>query len=234
MSSEVGSRAWGAPTRSKPAEASRADRSVDLWFVDLNAGGAAVAAMSDWLDDAERMQAEAFRFEEHRRRYIVRRGARRAVLGRCLGVKPSAVTFAYGHHGKPAVAGRADLHFSASHSGEAGLIAVASATAVGIDVERFARRIDVVALADRWFAADMADRVRRADPSERHRRFLQIWTRAEAIGKLTGAGLTTPIGPPPPGVLVTAVDVGEGYAAALAVEGSRPVGVTLHRWRPDL
>ena len=99
--------------------------------------------------------------------------------------------------GKPALAGSHDVRFSVADSGDLALVAFAGRD-VGVDVER---------IRDRPIAA-------RAEALGIER-FFERWTRLEARGKVRGGGLFG--GDPGEAFACTSIDVGPGYAAAVAV-----------------
>lgn len=146
----------------------------------------------DPLSADERARAARFLRDEPRRRWQAGRAALRTVLGDYLGIAPAAVELRLGRRGKPALADpEASLRFNLSHSGELMLIALAQGREVGVDVERIAER----------------------PPS-----FYAEWTRREALGKCFGGGLAEP--PPDRPARVVPLDLGEGWAAALAIAGT--------------
>ena len=151
-------------------------------------------------------------------------GALRDVLAAYLETSPEAIRIVDGAHGKPELAG-GELHFNLSHSGDVGLVAVAAEREVGVDVERIDSRRDVVALAERALGAEGADAVRAAPEADRSAVFHRAWARREAVAKCAGTGLSIP--PPDAPRQVSDLDVGDGYAAALAVAGAAPVRVEL-------
>jgi 4'-phosphopantetheinyl transferase len=123
-------------------------------------------------------------------------------------------------NGKPRLArdpGR--LSFNLSHSGGLAMVAIApGGTDVGIDVEQLRPRRDLVRLAQRWLPAVDAAAVAAVVEAEREAVFYAAWTRHEARVKCTGAGLAGPA--PGPEVVARPLEVDEGYAAAVAVEGT--------------
>jgi 4'-phosphopantetheinyl transferase len=155
------------------------------------------------------------------------RDAARAALGELLAAylgadappKLSAVA-----NGKPRLAespGR--LSFNLSHSGVLALVAIAPGDAeVGVDVERIRPRRDLVRLAAGWLPEADAEAVAAASEEEREATFYAAWTRHEARVKCTGAGLSGP--PPGPEVEAFQLDVGDGYAAAVALRAGRGRG----------
>ena len=148
--------------------------------------------------------------------------ATRHVLAGYLGTAPGSIRIVAGPHGKPELAG-GELSFNLSHSGDLALVAVARGRAVGVDVERVEPRRDVSALAGRALDKTDAETVLALPAAERPGAFHRAWARREAVAKCAGTGLATP--PPAGARQVYDLEVGEGYAAALAVEGAAPVRV---------
>jgi 4'-phosphopantetheinyl transferase len=150
--------------------------------------------------------------------------ALRDVLAAYLEASPEAVRLVTGEHGKPELAG-GELHFNLSHSGGVGLVAVSRERPVGVDVERIDARRHVLVLAERALGAEGAAAVRAAPDADRAAAFHRAWARREAVAKCAGTGLSTP--PPDAPRQVIDLDVGEEYAAAVAVAGAGPVRVEL-------
>lgn len=142
----------------------------------------------------------------------------RTILGRYLGQEPEEIELAPGPHGKPRLAdGPEGFGFNLSHSGPLALVAVA-AVEVGVDVERIKPRRDLIALADRALRADDAAAVRDAEPEERAEVFYGRWTEHEARVKCLGTGIAAAAETHEP-VAVRKLEVGPGFAAAVAVAG---------------
>jgi 4'-phosphopantetheinyl transferase len=148
----------------------------------------------------------------------------REILAAYLEISPEAIRIVTAEHGKPELVDGA-LQFNLSHSGGVGLVAVARGRAVGVDVERIDARRDVLVLAERALDAEGAAAVRAAPEADRAAVFHREWARREAVAKCAGTGLSVP--PPDTPRLVIDLDVGEDYAAALAVAGAAPVRVEL-------
>jgi 4'-phosphopantetheinyl transferase len=159
---------------------------VTVWRIDLAAPPARLARCEATLDADERARAERFRFPEHRRRFIGRRGALREICAAHLDVPAQDVRFSTGAWGKPALAGDSPpLHFNLSHSHDLALVAVAPDREVGIDIE-------CATAAVRW------DDIARSccAPSEygtatgSAAATLAYWTCKEAFLKAIGRGLS--------------------------------------------
>ena len=86
--------------------------SVDLWCVPLVAIPSRAAAL---LSSEEQRRASRFRFARHRRCFVARRSALRAILSAYLGADPGDLRFETNRHGKPSLRGAGGLAFNTSH-----------------------------------------------------------------------------------------------------------------------
>jgi 4'-phosphopantetheinyl transferase len=162
----------------------------ELWFFPLQCDGAMLAEGEQLLSDDERHRASRFRFDEHRRRFIVRRAMRRIVLGRLAGTDPAAVRFETSEHGKPRLAGiESALEFSASHSGDLGLV-VTGSRVVGADLEVLDRPMDYLRFAEHHFTREEHSEIARHHGDRLRIAFFNCWTAKEAYLKALGHGLT--------------------------------------------
>jgi len=144
------------------------------------------------LDGHERGRMRAFRRDEDRHRYLAAHALARLVLAAHLDADPARIamdrTCRCGEqHGKPTLAASPESPgFSLTHSG--GLVGVALGPgAVGLDVER-RRALAVDGLADHV----LSDAERSSHPLD-ETTFLVTWTRKEALLKVTGEGLSSPM-----------------------------------------
>lgn len=136
------------------------------------------------LSADEENKALRFKRDADRRSFRLRKYVLRQLLSVFTGVEASALTYHYGEHRKPAVAGVA---FNSSHSGDCILIAIAP-IAVGIDVEHIRQDFDFDVLMDTCFTAEEHAFI---NQGERRNNFFSLWTRKEAILKANGTGLIT-------------------------------------------
>lgn len=239
------------PEHEWPAEAESrillAPDEVHVWRASLSQGKLAVRASLDILSHAERQRADKFYFERDREHFIVGRGVLRKILGRYLEVSPERISFAYNRYGKPALsaeAGDQQLRFNVSHSHGLALYAFARGREVGVDIEFAREDFASLEVAGHFFSPQEVATLRALPASELTRAFFNCWTRKEAFIKALGEGLSHPLDgfvvslrPGEPASLLsvdgqpqeaarwslTELFPGEGYAAALAVEGEMPV-----------
>ena len=169
---------------------------VHVWRASLDQAPARIQGFLHTLAADERARAERFYFERDRDHFIVARGVLRAILGRYSSRAPEGLSFCYGAHGKPALAGHSGadaIRFNVSHSGELALYAVARDREVGIDLERIRFDLAAAEIAERFFSQAEVEMLR-ALPAEAQRdAFFRCWTRKEAYIKARGEGLSLPL-----------------------------------------
>jgi 4'-phosphopantetheinyl transferase len=178
----------------RPVSAGRCDLSdgrIHVWSVHLEASSAVVDRFESFLAEDEARRSVRFRYEEHRRAFVVARGALRILLGRVLGAAPAAVRFHYGRHGKPRVVAAEHLEFSASDTVGLAMFAVARGCALGLDVEKIRPMPDAAGIVSAHFTAEEAASLA-SNPADESA-FFRYWVCKEAYVKATGEGLTRPL-----------------------------------------
>lgn len=194
---------------------------VHLWITNVGDEPQGIHVLS--VDEAAR--AATFRFEDDRWRWVTSRVLLRLVLGRYLACRPGAVELDTAARGRPVVRHpdhNSWLSFSQARSGRVCVAAVVRGTGIGVDVERVRPDHDVVAIAERAFGDDIASRLETLPDARRTDEFYRSWVSEEAKGKCRGTGLVEPDDAArrlP--LFVTDLELGEGYAGALAA-GVRP------------
>lgn len=141
--------------------------------------------LSALLDRHEQDRAERFVHDADRERYVLGHGYLREALGAATGRQPAAITFQRGQFGKPTMDGT-DLHFNFSDTKDAVILAIGRKE-LGVDIETMHRRVDHTAVAEHYFTAEEIATINAS--SEPKRRFLDFWTRKEAILKASGVGI---------------------------------------------
>jgi 4'-phosphopantetheinyl transferase len=162
-----------------------------VWTLQVDLTSDELVAAEAMLSGDERVRSRSFYFERDRRRFVATRAGLRAIVGACIGVRPAALRFRYGHHGKPGLEGspRPTVHFNVSHSGGTALVAVARTHDVGVDIER----VRPVPCLDKIAGGFFSQREREAilgGPREPLEAFFYHWTLKEAWLKGIGNGLS--------------------------------------------
>jgi len=228
---------------------------VDVLAATLDVGFEALGCLRATLAATELRRAGRFHFPHHRDRFIAARGLLRTVLGRCLGADARNLEFAYGHHGKPELAGAfsdCELRFNLAHCENLALIALTRGRKIGVDLERIRILPGMGELVDRFFSPRENALFQTLPAAQQTEAFFNLWTRKEAWLKATGEGISRYLGQVEvtfsPGETAQLVSLPgciapqgqwslcdlrptKEFAAAIAVEGQ--IGM-LHRWDWDL
>jgi 4'-phosphopantetheinyl transferase len=148
----------------------------------------------DLLDGHERTRLAAFRIPADAARYLAAHALVRLVLASRLGTDPAALVFdrtcrCGQQHGKPRLAGPGTHpEFSLTHSGDLVGLAVADGP-VGLDVEHHRSLSDIAGMTEHVSSPTELARSRPTSTAA----FLEVWTRKEALLKVTGEGLSRPM-----------------------------------------
>lgn len=224
---------------------------VHCWHTRLGSFSPVSRSFSDILSAEEKERTENLRSVPDRVRYVVGRVMVRVLVGKLLGIRPAELLLQLEASGRPIVSheiNTRDVKFSISHSGAFVLVAVARGRSVGIDVERIPESFEFEHIAARFFSPRERAELTEVPLPERLDAFFRFWCRKEAFVKAQGAGLLYPLDQfdvsVAPGEAVSLLgagaeqaegrrwqirdlDVGRGYAAALAAEGP---DFTLKSW----
>ena len=87
-----------------------------------------------------------------------------------------------------------DIYFSLSHSGDISVAAICDEknTVIGIDVEKITERTNTDQMAERFFSSVEKDDFCRLGKT--NEAFFKLWTKKEALAKMSGAGLASMLG----------------------------------------
>src|SRR2546426_11117451 len=121
-----------------PSSFQLAPDEVHSWCASLDVPPETSARLYATLTPDERTRSARFQFERDQQRFIVARGVLRDLLGRYLQTQPSEIRFVYNPFGKPDLSPEFDngLKFNLSHSAGLALIAIATASNLGVDLQQ--------------------------------------------------------------------------------------------------
>ncbi|WP_405700413.1 4'-phosphopantetheinyl transferase superfamily protein [Streptomyces sp. NBC_01383] len=166
---------------------------VRIWVVEAQSAEAEARSL---LSPAELSRADELGGEQVRRTFVTSRAVQRALGARYLGMPEPEVGISRacshcsdGGHGKPHFTAAPELDFSVSHTGDLVVIAAATDTKVGLDVELVSRTMEIDEMVH--ILASEGERRGLATYRGESRRaaLFRIWARKEATVKLTGHGL---------------------------------------------
>jgi 4'-phosphopantetheinyl transferase len=182
---------------------------VEVRLVDLGLDDHAVARAESSLTPAEVARARRGAPAVHRRRVLLR-AALRSALGIELGLDPVRVPIDTSPAGRPfvrsTVLGTA-VDVSCSASGVLGVVAVARACRIGIDVETVAPW-SAEALDEAWLSDGERLALTRLPAADRAVAATRSWTQKEAVLKAAGTGLLAD-----PAATITSIGQKDGVVA---------------------
>lgn len=227
---------------------------MEVWVADVAGLGDAPARL---LDAADRDRAARYRSEPARRLFAASRAMQRVLGGHYLGVPADRVAIGRrcalcgdDSHGRPYLVDGGGVDYSVSHSGTLVVAGYARDARVGVDLEADDRRTDHELLSGQVLAPAERDSLVGLTGDAARRAFLRLWTRKEAVLKLTGHGLVVPladvtvlaspvaVSPVPGGwpaapLWVSDLSIMDGYRGAIASTTADPA-VVVHRAEPLL
>ncbi len=192
---------------------------VDLWRITLDGPASRLRQLTASLDPDEQRQWKRLRVGADR--WAAARGARRELLAYYLGLPAETLRFEYGKRGKPRLAGEPALHFNVAARQGLALLAVSADREEGVDLEHERGAGDVTEIAQQFLSPLDQAAIAAAASEARSQAFIAAWARHEARRKARGLALEDSLPPLAPGtvVVVRAVPVPDGFAAALAAAG---------------
>jgi 4'-phosphopantetheinyl transferase len=230
-----------------------ANDEIHIWCASLDRDTSLVDELACTLSIDEKARAGRFYFEEDRKRFIVRHGILRMILGYYLGAEAGELKFCYGRNGKPRLAdtfGNGTILFSMSSSQGLALYGFARNCEIGVDVERIRDIPEMDQIVGRILSTREIDFYGALPEHLKREALFAWWTRKEAFVKATGDGLSRSLDefeltmdPGEPARLL-AIDgdqenacrwsihdlkPGPGFAAAIAAEGLS-MGLRCWQW----
>ncbi|MBP6312009.1 MAG: 4'-phosphopantetheinyl transferase superfamily protein [Flavobacteriales bacterium] len=164
---------------------------VHAWFATMDQLSNKAEHYWELLDPAERARAERFRFEKDKERFVLGHGWLRELLGVYLELDPALVVMERGDFGKPFLA-KSRLQFNLSDTKDAVFIAFTLGNEIGADVETMTRKVDHASVSEYYFTPEEIVDMSKAPDAKR--RFLELWTRKEAVLKASGVGIMDDLG----------------------------------------
>ncbi len=162
-----------------------------IWVIDSAAAHSRLADQYEPLLSTEEMtRGNRFLQAAHVIRYKAAHTALRLLLTRSTSSDPSAIRFANGYHHKPLLSVPPDspIGFNLSYSENNAMIGLAYGYPIGIDIEWLQRPMDVNDMLSACFS-DREITFITSSTEHVYHRFFTLWTRKEAILKLTGEGI---------------------------------------------
>jgi 4'-phosphopantetheinyl transferase len=148
--------------------------------------------LSRVISPEERHTASTFRNSADTRKYILRHGVLRIILGKYTQQDPELVSLLNGKNGKPELDPRGgidDVFFSTSHTSDKILIGVTRKHRIGVDIVKMEPSYKFHDSAEYILTPAEKGFLQSSEPDLRYQVFFRIWAIKEAILKTTGGTL---------------------------------------------
>ncbi|WP_262249575.1 4'-phosphopantetheinyl transferase family protein [Parapedobacter soli] len=162
-----------------------------VWLINPTAAHALLAHRYDnILNNDELARAARFHQQAHQIRYQTTHTVLRLLLAGATQLAPTALHFVGERHNKPSLSPHSgnSVAFNLSYTENKSLIGIANGKPIGVDIEWLNRPLVIDDMLDACFSASEIDYITSQEEGTR-RRFFTLWTRKEAILKLTGEGI---------------------------------------------
>lgn len=170
------------------------DHSVHIWKIFFSDYSNEEAFYSKILSHAELARSSRFHFQIDSIRYKVSRVVAKVLLSKVLSIKPSNIELQLNDYGKPKLIAKSNnIFFNVSHSANLGLIAITDIGPIGIDVERYRKKMLAEKFARRFFSESEVKEYLDLPHGQKEEGFFNCWTRKEAFIKALGLGLAMPL-----------------------------------------
>lgn len=145
---------------------------------------------SNTLSYDELTRADRFHHAAHGIRYKVTHTALRMLLARATNAVAEKLQFVCGHHNKPVLSTYREhpTRFNLSYTENRAMIGIGDGSEIGIDIEWLNRPMAIDDMLSACFSATEIEYITSQQENVRHR-FFTLWTRKEAILKLTAEGI---------------------------------------------
>jgi 4'-phosphopantetheinyl transferase len=203
-----------------------------IWSVRYSDLSADCSCVSDFLSKTEHEVSSRFLNPDDTRKYILRHGMVRYILGSYTGIEPELLPLVTGMNGKPGLDPKSDFHqlsFSLSHTDQAVSMVVIKKYRIGIDITKPDPLYPYDEISGYLFTSLEKKVLRETEPVQRCQIFFQIWALKEAIVKATGDGIrlmnTTDVTP--------VIAVSSNASLHRLTISEKPMNFFMYRFRPD-
>lgn len=166
--------------------------SLHIWSVRYSDLISDFSFVSDFLSKTERDKSSRFLDPADSRRYVLRHGMVRYILGNYTGIEPELLPLVKDMNGKPGLDPKSELHeysFSLSHTDQIVSMGVMKNYRIGIDIVKTDPGYPIYEISEYLFTPGEKEFMRGIEPGQRNQMFFRIWALKEAIVKATGEGI---------------------------------------------
>lgn len=160
-------------------------------YIDLSNNKVWETQALQWLDQSEQTRVKGFRDQRIRRQFTLCRATLRYYLCQLIDCNNNELQIVSQRNEKPVAyisGSKIQYEFNLSHTTGHGLLALAPARRLGIDIEHRNLQVDIDGPISETFAESERRVLNQLDVQNKVDVFLRIWTAKEALIKATGEG----------------------------------------------
>jgi len=164
--------------------------SIDVWYVSYSALDQNYMILSTLVSPEEKQKAAGFKKPDDTRRYTLRQGIVRVILGQYIQKDPAKIQIVRKESGKPDLRldGRySDVRFSLSHTDEMVCLGITLSCEIGLDIVKTNSCIPFPEIEHYLFTVGERRWIEQTLPEQRSLQFFRIWSLKEALLKATGS-----------------------------------------------
>ena len=162
---------------------------IQVWINHCSDSDQLAGKAISFLSTAEIKRANAFHFNEDRKRYVQAHALLRLILCEYTGIQPQNIDYEIGTHGKPRLASENPVYFNLSHTKEMIAVAVSLEQNIGIDIEKQADITDIDSVAHQFMSQEEYNEMSCLKAEAKKDYFYQCWVQKEALVKASGRGI---------------------------------------------
>jgi len=165
---------------------------IHIWSVGYDDLQQHFKNLSSVISPQERHTASTFRNSVDTRKYILRHGILRIILGNYTHNDPDLISLLNGKNGKPELdpeGGYTDVSFNLSYTSEMILIGFTRKHRIGVDIVKMDPSYQFHEIAEYILTPAEKSFMLGVEPAQRYQVFFRIWALKEAILKATGGTL---------------------------------------------
>jgi 4'-phosphopantetheinyl transferase len=167
--------------------------SIDIWSARYSSLDLYYPFLSSLVSLEEIQKAAGFKKPDDTRRYIMRQGMVRVILGHYIHEDPEMIQIVRSKSDKPSLDPKgkfSDVRFSISHTDEMVCLGITRNYEIGLDIVKTNPRTPFSEIEHYLFTPGERSWIEQTIPEQRFMQFFRIWSLKEALLKATGSDVS--------------------------------------------
>lgn len=167
--------------------------SIDVWYARYSSLDQHYMILSSLISPEEKQKAAGFKKPDDSRRYILRHGIVRVILGHYIHEDPEKIQFVRSNNGKPVLDPEgefSDVRFSLSTTDEMVCVGITRNQEIGLDIVKTNHHPYLSEIEHYLFTPGERRWIEHTIPDQRSLQFFRIWSLKESLLKATGSDIS--------------------------------------------